>query len=209
MTPSHRKGNVRTAATPKVSLSSMYFAAPWYAAAPTPSMANDSAANERGSVYGLSARRVSPARTAVHTRRDSQAVLARLGRVGAEGGLEGGDVGRLVHADLREAGADPVGEARGAEGVRVVRRERPRVERVLEVLERERELQDVRLCARARRQRASGVGRGEGLTVGRGGGRTAREGGGGDEGGEGLGEHGCAKECGGGGGGRGGARGGG
>ena len=39
----------------------MYLAAPWYAAAPTPSMANDSAANERGSVYGLPTRRVSSA----------------------------------------------------------------------------------------------------------------------------------------------------
>lgn len=47
----------RTAATPKVSLSSMYFAAPWYAAAPTPSIAKDSDTNERGSVYGLSTSR--------------------------------------------------------------------------------------------------------------------------------------------------------
>ena len=54
-------------------------------------------------------------------------------------------MGHLVHADLREARAHPVGEARRAERVRVVLGERPRVERVLEVLERERELQDVRL----------------------------------------------------------------
>ena len=82
-----------------------------------------------------------------HNPSDLQVVLARLRRVLAEGLLEGGDVGRLMHADLREARADPVGEARGAERVRVVRRERARVERVLEVLQRERELQDVRLCA--------------------------------------------------------------
>ena len=49
-----------TAATPKVSLSSIYLAAPWYAAAPTPSIANDSDTNERGSVYGLPTRRQPP-----------------------------------------------------------------------------------------------------------------------------------------------------
>ena len=80
-------------------------------------------------------------------RSNSQAVLARLRCVGTEGGLERLDVRCLVRADLHEAAANPVGKARVEERLRIVLRERVHVERTLEVLERQSELQDVRLCA--------------------------------------------------------------
>lgn len=73
----------------------------------------------------------------------SQGVIALRDGVVAERTRERGDVRRLVLPDLREAAAGERGEARGREGGLVELAEERRVEGVLEVLERERELEDL------------------------------------------------------------------
>ena len=101
---------------------------------------------------GLTA--IAPVGAAHHVRgqreADGEVVEEKLaGLVARIGCDERDDVGVGGHArplDLVQQDPERIGSfKRRAERVRVVLGERPRVERVLEVLERERELQDVRL----------------------------------------------------------------
>lgn len=78
--------------------------------------------------------------------KDIQVVLAWLGRVIAEGALQELNMGVLVLADLREPRADPRREAGLLEVAVAVLGESAGVERVLEVFEGERKLQDVGVC---------------------------------------------------------------
>ena len=73
---------------------------------------------------------------------DVQVVLARLRRAVTQGALEELDVVGLVGRDLREAVADPEREAGLLEVALAVLGEAAGVERVLEVLECEREAED-------------------------------------------------------------------
>lgn len=75
-----------------------------------------------------------------------EGVGAGGGGVGADGLAEEVDVLELVRVDLRVAVADPGRVAGLGEGVRVELGQRARVERLLEVLEGQRVLEDVEVC---------------------------------------------------------------